>query len=660
MVDDRPANILALEALLRPLGHRLVRAHSGEEALKHLLAGEFALILMDVQMPGMDGFETARLIKERRRNQDIPIIFITAISRDGNQIFKGYEHGAVDYLLKPFDGDILRSKVGVFIDLWLRGERIKEQARLLQEKERQESERRHTERFERLMEAMPACVIAVHPDGTLSYANRQWRELTGSVEASGLFDPAMLHPDSLDAAARAWAAARASGQPFELECRLRAKEGWRWHLGRAVPEHDPAGRVSGWIFTAFDIEEQKLAQQRERQARDAAEAANRGKDEFLAVVSHELRTPLNAILGWVRMLRTGMLDREKVERALETVERNAQAQTELIEDILDVSRIITGKLRLTMRNTDLAAVVLAAVDTVRPTADAKGVKLEARLEPVGRYTGDPDRLQQVVWNLLVNGIKFTPKGGTVEVFVSRVESQVEIRVRDSGSGITTEFLPYVFDRFRQADSASTRKHGGLGLGLAIVRHLVELHGGTIRADSDGPGKGSCFTVRLPVRVLQVAEDPSGEHLLRRRVRLTREEPVAAGPKVDLGGLRVLFVDDQPDARELVSELLRHHRAEVDVVGAADEAMRLFEERQHDVLLSDIGLPSEDGYSLIRRIRALPPERGGRVPAVAVTGFARAEDNRRALAEGFHVHLTKPVEPAELVDLLASLTGRATE
>jgi len=660
MVDDHAANLLALEAILEPLGHRLVRAHSGEEALKRLLTEEFAVILLDVQMPGLDGFETASLIKSHKRTSSIPIIFITAISRDAAHVFRGYSKGAVDYLLKPFDPDILRSKVSVFVDLFRKGEKIKAQAKLLRERELEALTRQSEQRYRRLTESMPIPLWGARPDGTIYYCNRSWTEYSGlrAEDCEELADPRVVHPDDVAEVRAAWASSIDMEAPFEVEYRLRRKDdgAYRWHLSRALPERDDTGHVEGWIVTATDIDEKKQVEaarlellDRERRAREVAEAANRTKDEFLAMVSHELRTPLHAILGWAGMLRGGMLDPAKTNRALETIERNAQVQSELIEDLLDVSRIISGKLRLDIRRMKLGSVVAAAVETVGPAAAAKGVHLEhTSTADADVITGDPDRLQQVVWNLVSNAVKFTPKGGRVEVSVERIDSEMRVRVADTGTGIGPDLLPYVFDRFWQADNSMTRTHQGLGLGLAIVRHLVELHGGHVRAESCGPGAGSEFVVTLPIRLMHVSDHD------------VEAPPVAPRPSTPppddhrLDGVTVLFVDDQRDARDLFTEVFEQRGARVITAGSATDALAAVESSPPDVLVSDIGLPGEDGYALIRKVRTLEPARGGRVPAVAVTAHARAEDGSRALAEGFQMHLAKPVEPTTLVALVASL------
>lgn len=387
--------------------------------------------------------------------------------------------------------------------------------------------------------------------------------------------------------------------------------------------------------------------ERLRAALAAAEEANRLKDEFLAVLSHELRTPLNAILGWARMLRAGMLKGEDVGRALETIERNAQAQSQLIEDLLDVSRIVSGKLRLEMRTVDIADVVSEAIDTVQPTADARGVILTSSIAPAGPVSGDAQRLQQVVWNLLSNSIKFTPRGGSVNVRVENAPAGVRIVVNDTGQGIDADLLPYVFDRFRQgASSPGKARRTGLGLGLAIVRHLVEAHGGSISAASEGLGSGATFTVELPVMVgaLETVHAPD-TYAQRLQTTLT------------LDGTSVVVVDDEPDARELLLVALRQYGADVRIAASAEEAEAMLEERCPDVLVSDIEMPDVNGYDLIRRVRRSERAELRRLPAVALTAYARTEDRMKALLAGFQTHVPKPVEPAELVTVIASLALR---
>lgn len=424
-------------------------------------------------------------------------------------------------------------------------------------------------------------------------------------------------------------------------------------IGTLTVIEDVTERVAREAALQAQIEERSRLLSSENVARREAERANRLKDEFLATISHELRNPLNAILGWAHMMRLGKLNEANMERAVETIYRNAKSQSQLVADLLDVSRIISGKLRLDLRMVDLIHIVNAAIDSIRPTADAKGIRLQTIMDPAaGPISGDADRLQQIVWNLLTNAVKFTPKGGRIQVRVQRINSHVEIVVSDSGVGISKEFLPYVFDRFRQADASTTRMHGGLGLGLSIVRQLVDLHGGSVNVQSEGEGKGAIFTIMLPFAgVISQKEDES--------VHPTESKEILSFDGLpSLEGLKVLVVDDEADTRELIGEVLKECGSEVIITRSAAEALEALEQHKPDILISDLGMPDEDGYSLIEKIRALPSERGGDIPAAALTAYARAEDRMRVLRSGFQFHLPKPVDSAELVTVVASLAGRA--
>jgi PAS domain S-box-containing protein len=415
-----------------------------------------------------------------------------------------------------------------------------------------------------------------------------------------------------------------------------------------------------------DEEERSLLLHNAQEARAEADTANGIKDEFLALLSHELRTPLTSILGWSNLLANDNLDERESKRAIETIVRNAGAQKQLIDDLLDISRIITGKLRLNVRPVELAPMIKEVVEGVRPAADARSITLETTLDSlISPILGDFDRLQQIIWNLLTNAIKFTPKGGNVKVRLERTEvaslpsgkptwgagSHVEITISDTGQGIAPQLLPHVFDRFRQSDSSSTRRHGGLGLGLSIVRQLVELHGGMVTAESPGEGEGSTFKVILPVR--SVYDEPS---------KPAKTRPAIAGNTAidrepSLADLRVLVVDDEPDARDLIAAVLMDRGAEVFSVGSAIEALEEMDRQRFDVLVSDIGMPGMDGYGLIEKIRQLPAERGGRIPAAALTAYAEVDDRIRVLSAGYQMHIPKPVEPAELTTLVANLAER---
>ncbi|MFT3767939.1 MAG: ATP-binding protein [Minicystis sp.] len=416
----------------------------------------------------------------------------------------------------------------------------------------------------------------------------------------------------------------------------------------ALSESEARARRSERILQAAAEAMERAAIEREalleseRAARADAERANRMKDEFLAVISHELRTPLSAILGWTTLLRRPGRTADQIEKGLAVLERNTRLQVQLISDLLDVSRIVTGKFNLEMQPVTPSTVVEAAVEVLRAAAAAKGVELSTAIAPSeGTVRGDPARLQQIVTNLIANAIKFTPPGGRVSVSLAEREDRAEITVADTGQGISAEFLPHVFDRFRQADASTTRRHGGLGLGLAIVKHLVESHGGAVRAESAGAGLGATFTVTLPC-----AEG---------RVSATAAPPIPSEP-ASLRGVRVLVLDDERDTRELVQRLLEEHEAEVDAAASAEQALALLKSHAPDVIVSDIGMPGMDGYALMREVRREGAEKASEVPAVALTAFARAEDRQRALSAGYQAHLAKPIEPAELVATVASLAA----
>ena len=564
LVDDHEENLLALEAILVDPSFNLVRASSGRAALKEVLRREFALILLDVAMPDLDGYETAELIRSRDRSRQTPIIFLTANYRSDAQVFRGYSVGAVDYIFKPFSPEILKSKVAVFVELYQKRETLKRQTQAL---------------------------LLAHE---------------------------------------------------ELEDRVRART-------RELAETNTALRDE--VDERKRIEAERLVLlESEQRARAHAEAVNRLKDEFLATLSHELRTPLNAILGWSHLLTSRKSDPGMVERAIGVIRNNAMAQSQLIEDILDVSRIIGGKLRLKLARVPLQEVIGAALDSVSPAAQAKAIEIARDVDDIEPISGDYDRLQQVVWNLLSNAVKFTPREGRVTVILKRVEDDVVLRVEDTGIGISPDFLPYVFDRFRQADGTATRRHGGLGLGMAIVRHLVELHGGTVGADSPGENRGATFTITLPSR-LEVSPD---DELEVAPAKARADAPVAALPNLD--GISVLVVDDDMDSRSFVSQLLENHGATVAMSDSTSDALLRFKHLRPDVIISDIGMPDEDGYALIKRVRLLGSHEGGNTPAVALTAYVHRMDETAALSAGYHRHVRKPVDVSELITAVAELAA----
>jgi len=517
-------------------------------------------------------------------------------------------------------------------------------------------------------------VISTDVEGRVTFMNRAAESLTGWSEAEALGHSLtdifqIVSEESRQPVENPALRALSSVTSVELvnHTILIAKDGTECPIDdSAAPIRSEQGEVLGAVLVFRDISERKRMElERERllqtaqAAQKEAEQANRLKDEFLATASHELRTPLTAVLGWSRMLRTGKLDAENSARALEAIERNATLQTKLIDDLLDVSRIITGKLIIDRRAIEMAHVVSDAVNTVSPAADAKNIKIVTSFDTeAGPVLGDANRLQQVVWNLLSNAVKFTPKNGRIEIALRRVDSQVEISVSDSGEGISSEFLPYVFERFRQGDGKTTRLHSGLGLGLAIVRQLVELHGGTVKAHSDGPGRGATFKVRLPV--LSINSVPGSDTASRDstsiKARVMNGLSLECPPRLD--GVCVLVVDDDSDTRQMLKAVLSECQAHVIIAASAAEAIDEIERRKPDVLVSDLGMPEHDGYQLIKKVRGMESaDHTARIPALALTAYAKAEDRVRALASGYQVHLSKPVEPAEFVLVIADLAGR---
>jgi signal transduction histidine kinase/ActR/RegA family two-component response regulator len=524
------------------------------------------------------------------------------------------------------------------------------------ERARQQVSEQH-QWLEYLLNLAPIPILLIEP-GTArtTFANRAADEIAGGEMPKNV--PAELYhtvydciddegrpiPNDQMPGVRVARGERLSG----VQMRWRTPHGVRTLMIGADTLPEMFGRPATCVMVFQDITHLKEIEEELRRV-------NREKDEFLAMISHELRTPLNAILGWAHLLRTGGLDEATHQHALEAVERNSKAQARLVEDLLDVSRIITGKMRLDVQQVDLISVIHAAVNAIRPASEAKSIRLQMVLDPnAGPVSGDPARLQQVVWNLLANAVKFTPKNGRVQLRLERINSHVEITVSDTGQGIHQDFLPYVFDRFRQEDSSTTRKAGGLGLGLAIVRHLVELHGGTVSAYSAGDGQGATFTIDLPLMIVRDAERFPEEAMARRHPAAS---DAAFECPEDLSGLKVLVVDDHADARELVVAILRKCGAEVQPASSAADALTLFEEIRPDVLISDIEMPDLDGYSLIRRVRSLEEKWGGRIPSAALTAHASVQDRMKVLSAGYDIHVPKPVDPFELLAVIASLGRR---
>ena len=717
MVDDSPTNLLALESILRAPDRNLVRASCGEEALRYLLDNEAAVVLLDVYMPGIDGLETAELIRRREKSHDIPIIFLTANTTGVRHLTRGYSLGAVDYIVKPVEPEILRSKVSVFVDLFKKNCEIKRQAALLREKNEQ-LENANLERLNMLIDLGHELVAINSPARILATFCRTSRRIFDAQEiAVGILGhdgktlryfvrcnsngdvitndavPRALVPllDRLVSQRRSLR----STESDELSLDPQSPNAMQSFLGAPILS---ASGVNGWIYLlskneaedfteaderlavtlatqvgvafenatlytsaqrhtaelSLEIAERKRAENeraklliRERAARAEAETANRTKDEFLAMLSHELRTPLTAILGWSHIIRSKRLDEAQLVHGIETIERNARSQSQLIDDLLDVSRIVTGKLQIENRVVDLPAVVEAAIESLRPSFESKDVALKTAIEftpcPV---QGDPNRLQQVFWNLLSNALKFTPQGGNVIVGLVCKDSEVQISITDTGVGISPDFLPHIFQRFRQADGSTTRVHGGLGLGLSLVRHMVELHGGSIEAESDGQNQGATFRVSLPIALTATIE-PAEPQVLN----------LAGSAATLLDGLKILVVDDEPDSRDVVQAILTRFGGQVKCTESVKEAIRAFQEWSPDLLVTDIGMPNEDGYCLIKKLRRLRSKRAKEIPAIALTAYATEEDRVMAVTAGFQMHLAKPIEPEGLVNSIAAVLGR---
>jgi PAS domain S-box-containing protein len=531
---------------------------------------------------------------------------------------------------------------------------------ITQQKRAEQALRVSNERFRLMADSAPVLIWMADHTKARNWFNKSWLDFTGRTpdQEAGFGWTQNVHEDDLARCLQAYAEGFDTREPFGSEYRLRRADGQpRWIIERASPLFEgPAHSFSGYIGSCVDITESKQLQadreetlKAERAAREEAERVGRLKDEFLATVSHELRTPLNAILGWSTLMRRLDPGSDDHKRGLETIERNARVQGEIIADLLDMSRIISGKVQLDVQSIDLAEVINAALDAVKLSIEAKKLRLRVTLDArAGRLRGDPGRLQQVIWNLLTNAVKFTPSGGRIDVVMERVNSHVEVCVEDSGVGIKPEFLAFVFDRFRQADSSTTRRHGGLGLGLSIVKHLVELHGGSVRVKSAGEGQGSTFIVALPISVMRIEESSRVERPAFSDVDVSTIELPS------LAGVRALVVDDQEDARILICRLIEENGGRCVLAESSAQALTLIGQEDVNILISDIGMPDFDGYELIRKVRALHSSQLRNLPAIALTAYARADDRQRALLAGFQMHVSKPVEPRELIAGIASL------
>jgi len=654
LLDDDPGVLLLQRRSLERAGYAVSGVSHADDALALLGARSFDLLVLDYRLGAAEtGLDFYRRL--RGMGIDRPAILVTAFS-DESRAIDALRAGVRDVVPKAGDYLAYLPEAAARVLRQVRAERELAETEMLRRS--QAALRESVEKFQTLADNIAQLAWMADGAGSIFWYNKRWFDYTGTtpegMEREGW--RAVIHPEHADRVLEKIARCFREGEAWEDTFPLRGRGGdYGWFLSRAAPIRNAEGGVARWFGTSTDVTDQRrLLEEREalleseRAARAEAERNARLKDEFLATLSHELRTPLNAIVGWSKLLTSRPPDPETLAKGLDVIARNARAQSQLIDDLLDMSRIVSGKLRLEMRAVDIAGVVEGALESVGPTAEAKGVALEREVEPrAGLVLGDPDRLQQVLWNLLSNAVKFTPPGGRVRVAARRSGSSVEVSVSDTGEGIRPEFLAQIFERFRQADASAARRHAGLGLGLSIVRSLVELHGGSVSASSEGEGHGATFTVRLPRTAPGEAADDGFV------------PPAEAGDALDLTGLRVVLVEDEEDSRDLLRRVLEGSGAQALPAASADEGLEAVRRHRPDVLLSDIGMPGQDGYDLIRRVRALPEAEGGSTPAAALTAFARPADRERALAAGFQAHLAKPVNAAAVLALVAALAGRTS-
>lgn len=646
-IDDNEANRYVVTRILQNAGFTVVEAATGTAGLKAVAEHQPALVILDVKLPDISGFEVCRQIKANPETAFIPVLHLSASFILSQDKAEGLDSGADAYLAQPVEPIELLATV----------------RSLLRIRRAEEAALSSAQDWQTTFDSINDGVCLVDREGKILRCNRAITQLfcKPAQEILGCVHHELMGAQLGIGDGACFRRAKETHQRQVLEFKSRE----RWFAKTIDPVFDGHGNLTGAVFILSDITERKqaealLQEQNEhlnrlmvslQQQTEQAQQANRIKDEFLAVLSHELRSPLNPILGWVRILQTRQQDAAKTQYALETIERNAKLQAQLIEDLLDVSRILQGKLSLNKVPVALNFTIKAALETVRLAAEAKSIQIQTIFEPnVGQVLGDSGRLQQVIWNLLSNAIKFTSQGGRVEVRLERMKDEgntypseyTQITISDTGMGISNDFLPFVFDYFRQADGTTTRRFGGLGLGLAIVRHLVELHGGTVQAASPGEGQGATFTVKFPpIAAAKLNQDDTAFH--------NRSDS-------NLNGLQTLLVDDDRDSREFIAFLLEQYGAQVSEAESAHDALSILEQGKFDLLISDIGMPDMDGYTLIRQIRKQSPEQGGEIPAIALTAYAGEIDRQQALAAGFQQHISKPIEPELLMQAILTIVG----
>ncbi|MGE3974380.1 MAG: response regulator [Bdellovibrionales bacterium] len=660
VVDDRPEGILSVQAVLTDPSYNIVTASSGEQALARVLEYDFSVILLDVQMSGMDGFETAAVIKQREKSKDIPIVFLTAINKDHEYVYKGYNSGAVDYIFKPFDPEILKLKVGVFIDLYRKSVQLKQQSELLRQGEVRERARQLAtfqlesfNRYRNLADAVPHIIWKFKADGTLDYTNKYWLEYSGlSLEQSlGSGWQSTIHPEDLKKLLELWEEAKLEQKNIETECRIKRAldNSYHWHIFKGVPELEPNGRVSSWIVTNTDIESHKKIEQDLIRAKDEASAANQAKTNFLANVSHEIRTPLGAVIGFAELMSNPQQSHEERLNCIATIRRNGDLLSRLIGDILDLSKIEAGHLEMEKTYFVLPELLAAVTDSLSYLASEKGIGLKLHLDtaiPKIIYS-DPTRVRQILLNIIGNAVKFTSKGEVI-VSVKMVAKDIEhkllsVDVTDQGHGITEEQAQKLFQPFIQADSSTTRKYGGTGLGLSLSRKLAKALGGDVILTESVVNKGSTFTITFDVgslkNVMYVQKiAPINEVTQRQRQSVLP----------NLKGTRVLLVEDSIDNQELIAHILKLAEVDVDLANNGEEGVNKALKGDYDVILMDIQMPVLDGYKATQKLRSQSYQK----PILALTAHALREERDRCLAVGFNDHLTKPINRKELFERIA--------
>ncbi len=639
LLEDDAADCELIRATLKNGGINceLKQVANRTDFLAELQNDNLDLILSDYSLPQFDGISALKIAQEIC--PDVPFILVSGVLGEERAI-EALKDGATDYVLKQRLERLLLSVVRA----------LRESQEHKELKRAEESLRQTDDMLRAVVEASPVAIITLNLDYQVLTWNKTAEQIYGWKALEILHQPLPVIPENSKNAFNGCIERVLQNQTLKnLEFRHLRKDGSLVDINVSLaPIHDCEGDSCCFIMTAVDITlstkveaERKILLQREQKARADAEKASRIKDEFLAIVSHELRTPLNAILGWSKLISSGRIKPERFEQALEVIDRNATLQAQLIEDLLDVSRIIRGKLHLELTSVDLASLIRETVETLDLAAEAKSINLQLNLGlNVTNIVGDSNRLSQILWNLLSNAIKFTAEGGSIEINLKQVNSRVEIQVSDTGIGISPDFLPWIFEYFRQVDGSTTRSKGGLGLGLAISRNLVEAHGGTILAESQGEGEGATFTVKFPIKSHKNQVQPL---------------PESQETKKQLDGIKALVVDDEADARELLAFILEEQGAEVELAASAKEALGKVGTFIPDILLSDIGMPEEDGLSLLKKVRQLPRNKGGAVAAIAVTAFATREDCQSCLDAGFQKHLAKPFDADELISTVVNLT-----